>query len=382
MEGVLISSVVSLANLAWHTCMAAKEHKEECVRIGERLMSLIVLTKAWTDLLQDNNNRNDNRGSNHRNNNGLPSYSSLVTLQRMLRHINLALQANAIDSSRWPRRVQRFMKSTNLLEEIRTSEGYLNSALQDFAISQNTHLSSQNQKLHERFERVEQILLYLAAQKDPSSSSSETFLQEINCVLQHHQIEGLHVSSSTHSGQTDSTATLTSNSSNNSVISSFGPSDREMRKLEIDTTRHKVRFGELIGEGSFGEVYRGRFKGYKVAIKQVKSTRLATASHNETAYLSMVRGVQNEAALTSRCGIHTNIVHMFGCYTKCSDGMRPFVVMELMNETLFSAIHGGMIGDTGRRVDLLQGIASALEFLHLQGIIHRDIKSMVSLSVL
>ena len=52
------------------------------------------------------------------------------------------------------------------------------------------------------------------------------------------------------------------------------------------------------------------------------------------------------------------------------------MVMELMKTSLFMALHEGMIPDFAHRCHLMNGVASAMEFLHLRGIVHRDIKSL------
>ena len=52
------------------------------------------------------------------------------------------------------------------------------------------------------------------------------------------------------------------------------------------------------------------------------------------------------------------------------------MVMELMETSLFMALHEGKIPTFSRRRSLLKGVASAMEFLHTRGIVHRDIKSM------
>ena len=65
-----------------------------------------------------------------------------------------------------------------------------------------------------------------------------------------------------------------------------------------------------------------------------------------------------------------------GCHAVLTKQERPLMVMELMETSLFMALHEGKLPKLSHRRELMKGVASAMEFLHLRGIVHRDIKSL------
>jgi len=95
------------------------------------------------------------------------------------------------------------------------------------------------------------------------------------------------------------------------------------------------------------------------------------------------KSILREAALMARCGIHPHIVEVKGCSPSLTKIERPIIVMELMRTTLFDALHypSTSRGKTylesySERMKVLRGIAGAIEFLHLQGIVHHDVKTL------
>jgi serine/threonine protein kinase len=103
--------------------------------------------------------------------------------------------------------------------------------------------------------------------------------------------------------------------------------------------------------------------------------------------------LQQEAEVLARVGIHPNILQLYGFDLPGNDGgdgpifnkqdRRPPLVLELMDTTLSTVLHGHADGGVDQSpppsaaamVGWMKGIASALEFLHLQGIVHGNIKS-------
>lgn len=182
---VAVSSIISLAKLAWQTCVASQVHKQNCVRIGNRLMNLMVLTKEWTETTTTTTTqgRRDGASKQQQRRRELPSLSSLKTLQGVLERLNLTLQAVTTKRSKWTKRVRQFVGSIDTLTALERAESDLNSALQDFQVAQNNEILS---IVTERFDQVEQILLHLANKIDPQSGKAQTtFLQEIQTVLEH-----------------------------------------------------------------------------------------------------------------------------------------------------------------------------------------------------
>ncbi|KAK1401907.1 Cysteine-rich RLK (RECEPTOR-like protein kinase) 42 [Heracleum sosnowskyi] len=122
-----------------------------------------------------------------------------------------------------------------------------------------------------------------------------------------------------------------------------------------------------IGEGGFGDVYKGIIKnGDAVAVKKLS---IAT-SKARTDFESEVRLISNVN--------HRNIIRLLGCGSRGSELLLVFEYME--NGSLDTFLYGEKKGSLSwkQRVDIIIGIAKGLAYLHEQfhlRIIHRDIKS-------
>ncbi|KAK1401899.1 Cysteine-rich receptor-like protein kinase 2 [Heracleum sosnowskyi] len=128
-------------------------------------------------------------------------------------------------------------------------------------------------------------------------------------------------------------------------------------------------FGEdsKIGEGGFGDVYKGIMKnGDIVAVKKLS----VTTSKAKTDFESEVKLISNVN--------HRNIIRLLGCSGR---GSKLLLVFEYMaNGSLDKFLYGEKLGSLSwkQRIDVILGIARGLAYLHEQFhscIIHRDIKS-------
>ncbi|OVF09193.1 putative serine/threonine-protein kinase [Clavispora lusitaniae] len=121
---------------------------------------------------------------------------------------------------------------------------------------------------------------------------------------------------------------------------------------------------EEVGRGAFGVVFRGIIKatGQEVAIKQIDL-------ENESADLFEVN---KEIQILSECRI-PQITRYMGCFVK---GYKLWVIMEYVNGgSLFEILRPGPITDEMTISVISHQILLALNYLHDQGKIHRDLKS-------
>ena len=143
---------------------------------------------------------------------------------------------------------------------------------------------------------------------------------------------------------------------------------RESMTAKLEELRPEdVKTYEVIGEGFFGQVYRGRYQSKWVALKRLKN--MAALSGRA------IDRFKREAAVMQKLN-HPCIVHIWGV---CSDPTNAFICVELGDKTLtkylYSKAGGG--GDKIRElmlVSLLENVSCALAFTHQHGICHRDIK--------
>uniref|UniRef100_A0A0E0HBK1 non-specific serine/threonine protein kinase n=1 Tax=Oryza nivara TaxID=4536 RepID=A0A0E0HBK1_ORYNI len=123
----------------------------------------------------------------------------------------------------------------------------------------------------------------------------------------------------------------------------------------------------IIGEGGYGPVYKGKLPdGRVIAVKQLSESSHQGKSQfvTEVATISAVQ--------------HRNLVKLHGC---CIDSNTPLLVYEyLENGSLDQAIfgHSSLNLDWAMRFEIILGIARGLSYLHEESsvcIVHRDIKA-------
>ena len=112
-----------------------------------------------------------------------------------------------------------------------------------------------------------------------------------------------------------------------------------------------------IGKGGYGSVYKAKWYGKTVAIKEARYNSKGSAK----------RALEREVDHLSRLS-HPNVIHVFGSFQR-KDAM--YLVMEYVPHCLRDDW-------TASRVDMVRimlQVARALLFLHRKGVVHRDIKT-------
>ncbi len=135
------------------------------------------------------------------------------------------------------------------------------------------------------------------------------------------------------------------------------------RDWAINRNEIRLMVDELLGEGAWGRVVRGKFRRCNIAVKQIYEALLS--AHTRTI---LVR----EVGIASRCR-HPCLLQFIGA----TRDERPLIVTELMDRSLRSLYEERPL--TEREISVIAlDVAQALNYLHQikpDPIIHRDISS-------
>jgi serine/threonine protein kinase len=125
----------------------------------------------------------------------------------------------------------------------------------------------------------------------------------------------------------------------------------------------EIELGEIVGRGGSGEVFAARHRetGARLAAKIYPFDRMDPAFRPRERF-------QRECRILSRME-HPAFPALYGCGEE-EDGSTGWALMEWIEGKPLSAHHSAPVHEVVR---LAYGIASALDALHVQGILHRDI---------
>jgi len=133
-------------------------------------------------------------------------------------------------------------------------------------------------------------------------------------------------------------------------------------KISTTIKPNELEFGDVLGNGSFGEVFKGRWRKSDVAIKQVKAALLIDQK--------ALNEFWREAEIVSHLRPHANIVSFFGVCTE------PLcIVLEFMSKGALSRYleNKENIIDEKRELHWMLEIATGMHHLALEGIVHSDL---------
>ena len=122
----------------------------------------------------------------------------------------------------------------------------------------------------------------------------------------------------------------------------------------------------LIGHGSYGDVYQGEWQGVNVAIKQL---------HLKTLSTSLLTDFGQEAKIMAQC----QFPHIVRLYGVCLEEGHTAMVMEYLSKgSLYHVLHDDKetLPWNPIRWSIALDVGKGLMYLHNQKIIHRDLKSL------
>jgi tRNA A-37 threonylcarbamoyl transferase component Bud32 len=147
-----------------------------------------------------------------------------------------------------------------------------------------------------------------------------------------------------------------------------GPSNQALENHQQWSFDFKeLELSEKVAEGSFGDVFKGKLWGTKVAIKTLKQLDQSDES--------ILEDLKQEVRILSQLR-HPNVVLYIGACIKPPD---TCIVTEWCSRgSLYDALHDPKIHFTCKMmIDMSIGIAQGMNYLHYleKPIIHRDLKS-------
>jgi len=129
-----------------------------------------------------------------------------------------------------------------------------------------------------------------------------------------------------------------------------------------EIARDEIEELELVGTGQYGEVFKGRCRGYDVAIKVLKTHK--TDNH--------LTNFKREVEIMSRIRF-PNVCLLLGA---CTDPSYFCIVQEFLSGgTLADALEKGKLPTSFySRMRLASNIARGMLWIHSNGVLHRDLK--------
>jgi len=349
MDGFVVETavtvLVALAKAAYEASLTITENNLHVARINERLHWIMCRTDQWKHICS-------------------PEYhgDTYKRMEKALEDVYLTLQGASREPKTWKHRIKKLIGAKGVWEALANADQQLSVVLQDFQIDQSSFM------FEEVFQEVKEMKELGQSMKDMMVRFSRT-ASTANSSL-------------TNQEELDEALNMILDASHEVTLDDHHPTQKALRKLEIDLQFLEYEETDLLGDGAFAQVFSGSYQKRKVAIKRLKIDERERHMVSAKKIENDAKKIGMEALLADRCGIHPNIVQVFGYHVSLTDTEhimeRPLIVMELMSTTLFAEMHyrESQPSTFQQRFGWLLGIARALEFLHLQGIVHHDVKSL------
>ena len=143
----------------------------------------------------------------------------------------------------------------------------------------------------------------------------------------------------------------------------------EIMEEDIEETNREL------GQGSYGRVFVGKWKGARVAVKSLHNIFFLSDHENEQIE-ALLAGFYREMKLLVTLR-HPNVLHFLGYVRRADRPRQPLMITELLHESLEARFkRKPRMSDAGR-YHVLLSVACGLRYLHERDepIVHRDLAS-------
>lgn len=144
----------------------------------------------------------------------------------------------------------------------------------------------------------------------------------------------------------------------------FSVDTEDFEKAGWTIKKDELTLGSILGKGDFGDVYEGKYKGKKVAVKSVKDRSKAAQS-----FLA-------EASVMTALN-HKNLIKLLGVMIPRSSTNEPiYVVLEFMTKGAlleYLRSRGRTIVKPVNLLDFARDIADGMAYLEKKKLVHRDL---------
>jgi predicted Ser/Thr protein kinase len=320
-----IQNIYAVATLVYNQIQLVQANKQQCKRLGERVK---IIEAAVRGLEKIKDKAQYQLGLN----------DLLNSLKEVLEFIK-----KFTTSYRWERWVLKAGNYRDVFTE-------LNGKLQESLLQLNLGLAAQ------------QIVNREADAEDQVKDTA--FIQDSQSLIVELNLQALKALQSTHLKQQEQQEILRLQMG---AIQSQLKAVVQVKpiKSSIDE-KHQIPYYDLVFEsplatGSFGSVYRGQWEGQTVAIKTLEGT---LTLREEQQFI-------REAAIMARLR-HPNVTSFYGA---CLEDGRACLVMEFMEELSLDKCLSTKAVSWEQEKSWALDIAKGMQYLHRQGVLHRDLKS-------
>jgi len=122
----------------------------------------------------------------------------------------------------------------------------------------------------------------------------------------------------------------------------------------------EIKLTRKIGQGAFGDVYKAKYRGSSVAVKQLNANSADDVK---------IQDFFAEAELMKGLRPHPNITQLLGVCTEPLCIVTEFVA----NGSLYAWLKSDKPLDDSTKFEIIRGTAAGMLHLHRQGVIHRDL---------